>query len=456
MDDQFYYRLEQEFRGDRELILRRLREYDPFLLPLAATYNGASCIDLGCGRGEWLQLLSEYGFNASGVDADASMIQACHKLDLKAAHKDALGALQDIDSNSQAIVSGFHIAEHLEFEILRDLLTEALRVLAPGGLLILETPNPENIRVASLSFHLDPTHKKPIPPQLLEFLVAESGFHRHVISRLNHEPTLVESASPSLHDVLTGASPDYAVIAQKKADKKMLSRMTDAFDAVSGITTDTLSSRYDETLKKHLSDTRSLMETIARAADEKAQTAEQKAQTAEQKAQTAEQKAQAAEAHASSAADSAAQAAALADAATNSQLKAEAELLAIRQSLSWRMTHPFRVIIDLLLIRPVKSFRHAANTSLANAINAFERPLANVIHQVWKSPRIGKVLSRIISKLPHLHSHLRLIYHKHLFSKKHYQLDQPNRVVDLDNVEMNRAAQEVYADLKRLIEKRKT
>ena len=84
-----------------------------------------------------------------------------------------------------AVVSAFHLVEHVPIDYLIDLLNECYRVLAETGLLILETPNPENLTVGTWSFHMDPTHNKPLPPLLLEFLVQNAGFEDTAIVRLN-------------------------------------------------------------------------------------------------------------------------------------------------------------------------------------------------------------------------------------------------------------------------------
>lgn len=164
MSSDFYRTFEEKFRGPRELVKSRLRVYLPFLRPLRGSFSTALAVDLGCGRGEWLELLYEQGFEAEGVDLDDGMLAACRDLGLKVQTGDALGYLTALPDDSQAIVSGFHLVEHIPFQVLLQLVAEALRVLKPGGLLILETPNPENIIVGATNFYIDPTHHRPIPP----------------------------------------------------------------------------------------------------------------------------------------------------------------------------------------------------------------------------------------------------------------------------------------------------
>lgn len=211
----FYIAFEDRYRGSRELIKQRQTSYLPYIAPLNTVYPNLKAIDLGCGRGEWLELLKENGVDASGVDLDDAMLSSCIASNLKVKKIDAISALQELPNASLHIISGFHIAEHLPFEQLIELIHQALRVLSPGGLLILETPNSENINVATSSFYLDPTHRNPIPVQLLSFLMTYSGFAFTTELRLNADISPAEGAWLTLRNVLTGVSRDYALIAQK-------------------------------------------------------------------------------------------------------------------------------------------------------------------------------------------------------------------------------------------------
>ena len=178
MSKDFYRQFEDRHRGSRELILSRLQAYLPFITPLQQSYDAPLAIDLGCGRGEWLELITQAGFIATGVDLDEQMLLACHERGLTVQCQDAINALKNLPSDSQMLVSGFHLAEHLLFSDLQELVKEAFRVLKTGGLLILETPNPENIVVGSSNFYLDPSHHHPLPPLLLSFLPEFYGFDR--------------------------------------------------------------------------------------------------------------------------------------------------------------------------------------------------------------------------------------------------------------------------------------
>lgn len=220
--DALYFALEQRFRGTREDIRARLGYYLPMLRDALGT-NG-SVVDLGCGRGEWLELLHDQGLSATGVDSSDAMVAVCQQRGLNAVHGDAIAFLRALPDDSQAAVSGFHVIEHIGIDALIALLDEARRVLRPGGLLILETPNPENVTVGSCSFWIDPSHRQPIPPVLAQFLAEARGFAAVEIHRVNGGlvPSMLADpaadAAPALLSAVRllrsafEAAPDYAVI----------------------------------------------------------------------------------------------------------------------------------------------------------------------------------------------------------------------------------------------------
>ena len=95
MSDHFYRAFEDKHRGSRELIKERLKAYLPFILPLLQAYPQGQAIDLGCGRGEWLELLTEVGLRPIGIDLDDGMLSACRHLGLAAKQGDAIAHLKD-------------------------------------------------------------------------------------------------------------------------------------------------------------------------------------------------------------------------------------------------------------------------------------------------------------------------------------------------------------------------
>ncbi|WP_409273371.1 class I SAM-dependent methyltransferase [Pseudomonas sp. KCJK9111] len=245
---QFYRAFEDEHRGSHDTIKQRLQVYLPFITPLLKLYPECRAVDVGCGRGEWLETLIENGFDATGVDLDEGMLEACQARSLPAEKAEAVAYLQSLPSESLTVLSGFHIVEHIPFEALKALVSEANRVLKPGGLLILETPNAENLIVGTQNFYLDPTHERPIPHMLLEFLVKFCGFQRSKLMRLQESPRLVDSPSPTLMEVLGGASPDYAIVAQKAPDYVDLSAFDAVFETNYGLSLADLAQRYEASL----------------------------------------------------------------------------------------------------------------------------------------------------------------------------------------------------------------
>jgi O-antigen chain-terminating methyltransferase len=327
LSDFFYRAFEEKYRGSRELIKSRLQVYLPFIQPVFKAYPHCQALDVGCGRGEWLELLTEQGFNAKGVDLDDGMLQACRERGLQVENADALAYMQTLPDGSVCIVSGFHIAEHLPFNILQELIKQAKRILVPGGLLILETPNPENISVGTNTFYFDPTHERPLPPELLIFLPEHYGYSRFKVLRLQEAPQLRGTQNPSLINVINGVSPDYAVVAQTQGAPLIMESLSIAFAQNYGLALHTLAERFQADLSRRLN----LLETKAIQAEAKAEQAEAKAEQAEAKAEQAEAKAEQAEAKAEQA-----------KAAAHEQAM---RLHAVYSSNSWRITLPMRWLV---------------------------------------------------------------------------------------------------------------
>jgi len=305
MSDSFYSAFENRHRGSRELIKSRLAVYLPFIRPLAALCPQGSALDLGCGRGEWLELLSEHGFDAVGVDLDDGMLAACQQHRLNARNADALKTLQDLPSASQALVSAFHLVEHLPFDQVKTLVQEALRVLKPGGLLILETPNPENLVVGATSFYMDPSHLHPLPPELLDFVAEHAGFQHHKVVRLQESVDLQTPSAIGVFGVLHGASADYAVVAQKAATPEVLAGFAAPFQARYGVSLGSLARLYDAQAQQRIEHSdQQIVQAEARfrvsvnQAEARAAQAEVSANQAEARASQAEVKANQAEAQA--------------------------------------------------------------------------------------------------------------------------------------------------------------
>lgn len=168
-EEHAYLRLEARHRGTEEEIRERLEVYLPHLA-------GGEVLDLGCGRGEFLALLRDAGVAARGVDSSAEMVEACRAKGLAAAEGDLFARLAAEAEGTLGAVVSFHVIEHLPPPRIDQLVKLAWRALRPGGVLILETPSPLSLVVAARNFWLDPTHQRPVHPELLRLLAEEAGF----------------------------------------------------------------------------------------------------------------------------------------------------------------------------------------------------------------------------------------------------------------------------------------
>jgi O-antigen chain-terminating methyltransferase len=188
--DAYYLAFEDANRGSREEILQKLNIYDSWIGERVAVREGLKhdVVDVGCGRGEWLSFVRERGKSAIGVDANRVMTDSCMKDGLNARCVDALTFLRNLPTGSVGAVTGFHIIEHLPFDYLYAVVQECHRVLAEGGSVLFETPNPENVLVGSHTFYHDFTHRNPVTPTAISFLLKHHGFGNIDIIRSSPYP----------------------------------------------------------------------------------------------------------------------------------------------------------------------------------------------------------------------------------------------------------------------------
>ncbi len=217
--DIFYREFEDRYRGSREEIALRLRAYvDRLSFLKGGDPATLRIVDLGCGRGEWLEVLRDEGLPAIGVDNNEAQAEAAQHLGLNVEIDDAIAWLSRQDDRSIDFISAFHLIEHLEFPVLAHLLKEALRVLKPGGGLLLETPNPESLIVGAYKFWFDPTHIRPYPSELIAQLLETLTFKEIDVLRLhpdgrNQEYKLRGLPDP-VADLMVGPL-DYGILARR-------------------------------------------------------------------------------------------------------------------------------------------------------------------------------------------------------------------------------------------------
>jgi SAM-dependent methyltransferase len=214
----YYQAFEAHFRGEGLDWAAHYSNYQGWIDRLPQE-SGAPCVDLGCGRGEWLQHLRQQGRSVQGVERHPGFVAQCRSAGLPVSQTDALAWLQACGDGQIAALSAFHLIEHLPFPDLFQLIEQAARVLQPGGGILLETPNPENPLVGSHTFYHDPTHRHPVTPSSLQFLLQHHGFSDVQIVRSNPYPPqdqfiVRDDLTNRLNGLLCGPQ-DYAVLAFK-------------------------------------------------------------------------------------------------------------------------------------------------------------------------------------------------------------------------------------------------
>jgi O-antigen chain-terminating methyltransferase len=214
---------EAAFRGTRDEILERYRD-------LVDTFDGCSpVLDIGCGRGEILELLGARGIEARGVEIDPELVRDARVRGLDVEAGNGLAILAALPDNSLGGVVLIQVIEHLSPQQIADLAPLAARKVRDGGRVVVETVNPQSLYVFGHALYLDPTHIRLVHPLYLEFLFREAGFTDVRIEwrslpgddeRLAEVPTddpSAEAMNPlvrRLNDVLFGPQ-DYAVIATR-------------------------------------------------------------------------------------------------------------------------------------------------------------------------------------------------------------------------------------------------
>jgi 2-polyprenyl-3-methyl-5-hydroxy-6-metoxy-1,4-benzoquinol methylase len=201
----------EKFRGSEDDIRSRQRIY------ASRFREHAPVLDIGCGRGEMLQVFHEAGIVAHGVDSNADSITLCQANGLHAEQADLFAYLSALPDATLGGVVCCQVVEHLPPARLPEMIRLVHAKLRAGGLLAIETPNPECLAIFATHFYIDPTHRHPIPPVLASFYLEEAGFGAIVIERLSPAiesmPTLAELPEGFRKEFF--GSLDYAAFATK-------------------------------------------------------------------------------------------------------------------------------------------------------------------------------------------------------------------------------------------------
>tara|TARA_Y100001968_G_scaffold300640_1_gene312210 strand:+ start:6597 stop:7817 length:1221 start_codon:yes stop_codon:yes gene_type:complete len=211
---QAYFELENSFRGSRDEIKNKLSIYDGLLECFSSQADTPTVLDIGCGRGEWLELCSQKGFIATGIESNSSMVNECrsNNLNLNILQGNALDLLKNISDQSISIISAFHLIEHLSYEDIFYLFKQCKRIIKNNGVCIFETPSIDNLIVSSNRFYMDPTHVTPINLENIKFNLMYQGFHEVKHYYINGGP-LEKDSNHTVTRILNGTAQDLLLIA---------------------------------------------------------------------------------------------------------------------------------------------------------------------------------------------------------------------------------------------------
>jgi SAM-dependent methyltransferase len=228
--EEFNYLLfEDQFRGSQDVIKHRQETFLPYFV------NSSNVLDIGCGRGEFLELLKENNIGSRGVEIDAVMVASCRARMLEVQQMDAVTYLKTLDNGSLDGIFIDQVVEHLEPRYLIHLLSLCYQKLKPESTIIIETVNPLSF-YSFANFYIDISHKRPVHPETLQFLMSAAGFRECEkkffspvsdegrLQKIQDTPRLKESTKKNialynhnvdiLNSLLFGAQ-DYAVIGKK-------------------------------------------------------------------------------------------------------------------------------------------------------------------------------------------------------------------------------------------------
>lgn len=222
-----YKKFQDRFRGSQQAILQNQKQYLRFF------HECKNVMDIGCGRGEFIEMLHQNGIGAFGVEIDPDMVRECRAKSLNVADIDVVSYLKiQLERETPDSIDGIfsaQVIEHLYMDYLIEMLRLCYRILQPDRFIVLETINVKCLTAFTTSIYLDPTHVKPIHPETLQFILESLGFREiaflfssefsdeiklHKVEPHCEQDTIYNQNVKKLNELLF-APQDYAIIAKK-------------------------------------------------------------------------------------------------------------------------------------------------------------------------------------------------------------------------------------------------
>lgn len=197
LGDYGYYLFETEGRGPEKFVKMIQQDYIPFFL------EASPVLDIGCGRGEFLELLRDAGIQALGIDTNSDMVEICRQKNLDVTRQDALNALESYEPGSLGGIFAGQLIEHIPSEKVLRWLAAAHNALKPGGVLVFETVNTSSLFALVSHYFKDPTHQLPRHPDTYKFLTEIAGFKNVTVHYRSPVPKDAQLSLPELPEPLS-------------------------------------------------------------------------------------------------------------------------------------------------------------------------------------------------------------------------------------------------------------